>query len=113
MTVSVDQVKSDIKIFQKMSDEHIQLAIGMGQSQAQSDKIDPIAFDSGVILMAKYYLYIDWFKGNGGVTGASALGQSQTVANPDATSDGWLALYQDIVDRYGQATNLGSFDMYD
>lgn len=106
MTVNADEVRMDIKIFSKMTDNHINQAIEISKLQVQSDKIADNAINIATIQFARHLLYIDSFMDYGGVTSASTFGNSQTIA--DKTShDPYLEQYQQTLRQFGKSKNKG------
>lgn len=100
MTVLVNDVKSDIQMFQKFSDEHVKNTIKEATMQAKADSIDDYAFDVGVIEFSKHLLYADNFMNYGGVTSSSLMGTSQTIADK-TDDDPYLNQYKNTVLNYG------------
>lgn len=104
--VTVDQVKQDMRIFQKMDDGHITWAIQSATNQANSDQIQPLHFDEGVIDFAQHLLYRDWFMSYGGVSAASTFGNSQTLINTNGV-DQFLISYNNVVAQFGVDSEMG------
>lgn len=90
-TPTIADVKSDYKIFQSFSDDHI------------TDD----ALARGIISWTRHLLYTDWFMNYGGVQSAGTFGNTQTMVNFNGV-DPYLQEYDQVVDDYGVSDNLGA-----
>lgn len=106
-TPTIVDVKSDYKIFQDFSDDHITERVNDAIAKAQHDQISDDALARGIIAWARHLLYTDWVMSYGGVQSAGTFGNSQTMINFNGYDD-YRAEYDDIVDDYGVSDDMGA-----
>ncbi|KRM91594.1 hypothetical protein [Fructilactobacillus florum] len=105
--VTPKYVKSSMPIFADFTDEDVQARIDEAKTEVDVDKIDEKMVNVAIVTFARHLLYLDYFTGNGGVTSAGTLGNTQTIADMH-NDDPYLQRYQSIVEKYGISSNYGS-----
>lgn len=106
-TPTIVDVKSDYKIFQSFSDDHITERINDAIAKAQHNQISDDALARGIIAWTRHLLYTDWFMNYGGVQSAGTFGNTQTMVNFNG-ADPYLQEYNQIVDDYGVSDDMGA-----
>ena len=106
-TPTIADVKSDYKIFQSFSDNHITERINDAIAKAQHNQISDDALTRGIISWTRHLLYTDWFMSYGGVQSAGTFGNTQTMVNFNG-ADPYLQEYNQIVDDYGVSDEMGA-----
>lgn len=106
-TLTPEDIKSDINIFQGFSDDHIKERLDDATLKASHDQISDDALINATRAWTRHLLYKDWFMNYGGVQSASTFGNSQTMINFNGYDD-YRAEYDDIVDDYGVSDSMGA-----
>lgn len=112
--INVAAVRTDIKAFQKFSDNHINEAIQQAFIQADTDNIpsDNNAYPVAVLNFARHLLVVDLFTDSGNVMSSNTLGNSESVANPNTYDDQYLKNYQRIADQIGDTSENGEIEAF-
>ncbi len=106
-TPTITDVKSDYKIFQNFSDDHITGRINDAIAKTQHDQISDDALAGGILAWARHLLFTDWVMNYGGVLSASTFGNTQTMVNFNGV-DPYLQEYNQIVADYGVSDDMGA-----
>lgn len=108
MTVTADDVKGNIRIFQDADDSELDKQIKLADSQAEKDGLTEDAREAGTIQFARHLAYVDWAMSYGGVQSASTMGNSQTNFNLLMNNDPYLLQYNATVSKFGNGNSMGA-----
>lgn len=106
--VMPDNVRSNAQMFDGITDDTINRYISEATQRATADKLPDAFINEGIIDFTRHKVYIDFAMQYGGVQSASTLGQSQTNLDLISKNDPYLSDYLDLVDRYGESSELGA-----